>query len=173
MLAKTAHKRRPGRGLRTKDISLAFVLVAVLLSSVSLSNAYAGQGKASGVLIVTATIEPYANLKVISQAHEVIITEADIRQGYVDVNSASLFQIKSNSTRGYTLAFESAGTTFKEVRVEGPGINTVLTNGTGLVFQPYSRGTATLELSYRFTLPGNISPGAYAWPLAVSVSPIR
>jgi len=176
MYTKTAHKQgRAGCGLKTRvGRLLTLVLSAALLPFVPISVAHAGSaGSSSGVLLVSVRIEPYATLKVVSQAQAIVVTDADIRQGYVDVNSASLFQIKTNSTMGYRLAFENTGATFTEVRVEGPGIDSVLTNGTGFVYQPYSRATVSLPLSYRFTLSGNISPGTYAWPLAVSVNPVR
>ncbi len=155
--------------MRTKDRRLILVLVAVFLLFAPISVAHAGTGR----LTVNATITPYATLTVVSQAQAIVITDADIQQGYVDVNSASLFQIKNNSTMGYRLAFENTGATFTEVRVEGPGIDSVLTNGTGFVYQPYSRAPVSLPLSYRFMLSGNISPGIYAWPLVVSVNPVR
>ncbi len=161
--------------LRLQDKLLTAALVAVL-SLASASGAYAVQSagaieSSSASVTVSAFVMPHANLKVVRQAHELMITNADILRGYVDVNAASLFQIKNNSPKGYMLAFESVGTTFKEVHIKGSGIDVVLTYGTGLIARPYAgKSPVTLELSYRFILSDEIAPGTYAWPLTASIN---
>ncbi len=163
-------------GLKLQDKLLTAALAAVLTLA-SLSDAKASQNwtKTPGgaAISVTASVRPIANMRVIRQAHEIIITNSDIGRGYVDSDAATIIEVKNNSPQGYMLMFESAGATFREVHVRGSGIDAVLTNGTGIITQPYAgKGAVKIELSYRFILSDGIMPGTYAWPLTVSVNPL-
>jgi hypothetical protein len=163
-------------GLKVQDKLLTASLIAVLtLASVTEANAPQGVTGAHGsdAINATATVQPVSNMNVLRQTGEIVVTNSDIGRGYVDADNATVIEIKNNSPRGYALTVESAGTTFREVHISGPGINAVLTNGAGMIAQPnIGKGTVRLELSYRFMLSDRLRAGTYAWPLTISVNPL-
>jgi hypothetical protein len=165
-------------GLKLQHRLLTATLVALLSYAVTHDADAADLPKASNVsadstVSVTATVKPFARIKVLKQPGEVVITHTDILRGYVDVNTASEFDVKNNSLAGYLLVFEYSGAAFSEVRVRGLGTDVVFTSGTAWVAQPNSGAPHDLiELSYRFRLSKNVAPGTYMWPINTSVEPL-
>jgi len=157
------HGKRLQRMLVTAAIAAALTLAPVTYAE----PADATPSKA--VVTVTATVVARTNLNVLHQAPEIVITEADVERGYVDVRSATKIEIKSNS--GYSLIFENNGFPFKEVEVSGLGRTITIGQNGGMVFHP-EKGSAIIELNYRFLLYKDIHPGTYNWPLSISVSPM-
>lgn len=157
------------------------LVTAALVAALSLTNLsvmseaqYARLDYVSeaAVVSVSTQVRSHVSLKVLRQPSELVVTNADISRGYIEVNSATLLEIKNNSASGYMIAFEGAGVPFKEVHVTGLGGELVI-SGTGWFVQPYTGKSAVMfELSYRFILSGDIRPGTYAWPLNVTVSPL-
>ncbi len=159
--------------LQNKLVTAALVAA---LSLGSLHNADATQSDgtrnaAGSTMTVSATVLPYSDLKVIGQPSELIVTNADIARGYVDVPIPTKIEIKNNVLSGYLLAFEGLAEPFKEVQIRGLGRDVYINSSSGWVAQPYSQGTVTLELNYRFVLSKRPQPGTYAWPLTISVIP--
>lgn len=103
---------------------------------------------------------------------ELIVTNADIARGYVEIKAASRIEIRNNSQSGFLIAFEGLGMPFKEVYVQGLGNEVQVSSGTGWIPQPFTRGGVTVELSYRFVLAEGAEPGTYAWPLAIFAQPL-
>jgi len=137
-------------------------------------HSYAGGGQALNMKIaVSARVLERTTMKVLHQKEKVVVTSQDILQGYLDVPVASSIAVRSNNPRGYLLLLEilsDAARYFDTViaRVNGKEVQ-LLTNG-GYVTQPFVRGEAKTEISYRFVLSKDAQPGTYRWPLAVSVS---
>jgi hypothetical protein len=125
-------------------------------------------GSASATLSVSATVVARALLTTEYQAPSVTITAADIAQGYVDVPGATRLRVRTNSAKGYLLAFETTQPLFTEVQVSGAGDRVSLASGNGWVMQPFTGISLTMELSYRFVLAPNVQPGEYPWPVGVS-----
>ncbi len=101
-----------------------------------------------------------------------IITETDISRGYVDVPVGSSIEVKSNSRDGHYLSVESSDAIFKQVRIDGLGKTALLGNGSSIVPFAMERKEVRINLNYRFILAENIKPGAYPWPLTISVIPM-
>ncbi len=162
-----------GLGLQRRLLAAA---LAALLSYASTQDAVAASshaGSADTTITVTATVKPFAVLKVIRQPAEVVITQSDIVRGYVDVKTTSEFDVKNNSLSGYLLVFEYSGTAFSEVRVRGLGTDVVFSSGTAWVAQPHKGHVHDyIELSYRLRLSSGVTPGTYAWPIRTSVEPL-
>ncbi|NJD63579.1 MAG: hypothetical protein FIA93_12785 [Deltaproteobacteria bacterium] len=168
------------RGLTLQEKLVTAALVAVL----SMTNAAGAQeipstrsGSASGSarITVTATVPARATVKVLHQRPEVVITNADIARGYVDLPSASRIEIRNNSHAGYLLIFEGMEgpfPMFDQVLVKGLGTEIQIGPGGGWIPRPHVRGTVTMELSYRFVLAKHARPGAYAWPFAITTRPL-
>jgi hypothetical protein len=167
--------RHVDHGLRLQKMLMTAALVAALsLSAVpDVHPSSAGSASSSSAKItVTATVLARASLKILHQTPELVVTNADISRGYVEVSAASKIEISNNSPAGYLLAFEGLAAPFNEVYVQGLGSEVQISSGTGLVRQQYTKGTVTAALSYRFVLAENAEPGTYAWPLAISAQPL-
>jgi hypothetical protein len=173
-----ATRRHVERGLSLQR-GLVTAALAAVLTLAHMPDVHAAQDAerlalaGANTMTVSATIRSYARLRVLHQNHELVITNADIRRGFVDAASASRVEIKNNNREGYLLEFDSTPMPFKEVHVTGLGATVVIASGTGWIAQPYTGKTPlTVDLSYRFVLSENTMPGTYSWPLAVSVNPL-
>jgi hypothetical protein len=130
---------------------------------------------AAAQLTVSATVLKHASLKVLGQPAAVVVTEADIARGYVDVAAPAQIAIKCNSSRGYMLEFANEGDFMRQILVRGLSRDVQLSPAGGAVMQPYTGHgltRTTLELGFRFVLSESARPGTYAWPLQLSVSAI-
>jgi len=165
------------RGLHLQEKLVTAALLAVLsLANVSgaqeIPSASSRAASGSAKITVTAAVVSRATLKVIYQRPEVVITNADIARGYVELPSASRIEVRNNNPAGYLLVFEGKEgpfPMFDQVHVKGLGTEVQIDPGGGWIPQPHTRGTVTMELSYRFVLSKNARPGTYAWPFAITI----
>jgi len=162
-------ERETRKGLRLRSMLLAAAVTAALsLSSVPQHDlAYAGS--ASTRVEVSARVMARSQMKVLHQVSQVKITQTDIKRGYIDVASASRFEIHSNNPQGYILMFHRLTNPFKAVHAKGNGTDVYLDGGEGFVQRAYVRGPEVLELSYRLVLTHDVKPGIYAWPINFSI----
>ncbi|MBI3304114.1 MAG: hypothetical protein HYZ72_18785 [Deltaproteobacteria bacterium] len=100
-----------------------------------------------------------------------LLTEADVRRGYVDLPAASRISVRTNSPTGYLLAFEIVGGPIEEVRVFGLGAEINIGGAGGWIARPYTGAVTSAEISYRLVLSKDARPGEYPWPVLLSVSP--
>jgi hypothetical protein len=122
---------------------------------------------------ITEEIQRLTSLKVVFQTQELVITQADIKRGYVEITSAEHIEIQNNNLSGYLLVFEGLNGLFKEVVVTGLGDEVSITPDGGWITQPYNgRDPVMIKLSYKFILSEQAQPGTYSWPLVVYASPI-
>ena len=164
-------KKQVSNSLRIQNMLITAALAAILSLASAPNNNVAYAGSSSGKVMVSARVMPYSQLRVLYQLPEITITTTDIKRGYVDINAASRLQVKNNNPNGYLLTFQGIAQPFKEIRVKGMGNELSLSSTGGFVLRPYTRGSDTVELSYRFVLSENAQPGTYAWPINVSVQP--
>lgn len=169
----------------TRTLKLQHRLVtAALVASLSLAGAAipakahsAAQPQTKGSsakVMVTAHVLPYVRLKIIKQSAELVITNADVVRGYVDVPVASRIEVKNNNPAGCLIVFEGFGgpmNFIKGVHVKGGGRD-VYIESAGWVTQPFARTPVAIDLSYRFVLAKDAQPGTYAWPLNISARPV-
>lgn len=165
-------------GLQQKLVTAALIATLSLASAQNIEAAHSansGAGASSAKLTVTATVQARASLKVLFQSPELVVTNADVARGFVEVGPASRIEIRNNNPAGYFLVFEGMGgpiRPFKDVHVRFPGREVQIDFSGGMVAQPDSgRGSVTMELSYRFALTEDARPGTYSWPLSMSVVP--
>lgn len=124
---------------------------------------------------VSATVLKHASLKVLAQPTSVVITAEDVARGYVDVAAPAQVAIRSNSPRGYLLAFANEGDFMREILVTGLSTDVQLSSAGGAVMQPAARAGVTkaqLQLGFRFILSDAAHAGTVAWPLHLSVTPL-
>jgi len=166
-------------GLRTqKRLVRAALAAAIALATAGTprespaAGAAEGRGAASAQVTVTATVAARAAARVTNRLPALVVTPADVERGYLEVPAASRLEVQSNSPQGYFLLFETDGGPIRAVAVRGLGRDVEIAPGTSLVRQPPVRGTQTFELSYRFLLARDASPGTYAWPVRIGASPL-
>ncbi len=159
-----------GLKLQHKLLTAALVTILSLSSPLSpiieLSEASSSPEKTT----VIETAAAHATLNVLYQAPELIITQADILRGYVEVKSASRIEIRSNVF--FFLRFNVLGEPFKEVYIRGFDRDVLVDPKSNSIFLPDLRGFAAFELSYKFFLSKDAQPGTYSWPLEISAHPV-
>jgi hypothetical protein len=167
--------RHVDHGLRLQKMLLTAALVAALsLSTMPVAPAAeaADSSSSSAKVRVTATVLARASMKILRQASELVVTTADVARGYVEIKGASLIEIRNNSQAGFLIAFEGLCAPFREVLVQGFENEVQISSGIGWIPQRYTKGTVTMDLSYRFVLGENAEAGTYSWPLAISAMPM-
>lgn len=161
------------RVVRLQEMLMRAVLIAALsfatISAVTVPSAMAGT---SATLRISAVVLARANLNILKQPRELVVTDADVRRGFVQVQDASMIQLKNNSRAGCLLSFASQGLPFQETTVSVMGRDVVLGQDGGLVELPVT-GNVMVSLGYRFVLAQGTQPGTYAWPFSLSVSPLQ
>ena len=123
-----------------------------------------------GQLAVSAYVPPRVVSQLEQQPAALTITAADVARGYVEVPSASRLRVTSNDPAGFVIDFFPRLPIFTAVHVSTRDGSARLGPDGGGIAEHRRRGrNMPLELSYRFDLVGNVQPGTYAWPLAISV----
>jgi len=156
------------------------LVTAALVAALSLSNliggvreAHAGGPSSSMAIKICARVLERTTMNVISQIHTLVVTEGDIRRGYVDIPLASRVSVKSNNPAGYLLVFDvadGADGVFREINVRIGGREVQISLHGGWIPQPFVRGGSVLDISYHCNLSDNAQPGTYSWPVMVSVN---
>jgi len=144
---------------------------ALALLSLALPGA-ALAGSASALMSVSVQVQARTLLSVESQPPSLVLTEADLTRGYVEVSSVSRVRVRSNDPDGYLLAFDVTAGPFTAIEVTGLGPAARISANGGWLARPFA-GTqpVTSELSYRFLLASSAQPGIYAWPVSLSARP--
>lgn len=159
--------------LVTAALAAALSLAASSSSGQDLAGKAVSFRAAAATVAITAAVAPRAAVNVVNPRSELVITDADVKRGYVDVPAATHLEVRSNSPRGYLLVFEFAPDLFSAVFVRGLGGGEVEFGGTsGLVFRPGTALVESLDLSFRFALSATALPGTYAWPVVIAARPL-
>lgn len=149
---------------------LAAVMCAAVLSVPGTAAAGAPEAGASRArLEVTATVLKHASLNIVAQPAMLVVTEADVARGHVDVASPVELAIKAN-TENFLLDFAASGDFMRRIIVSGLANEVQLSPAGGAIAQ--RSGPRTVSLSFRFVLSENARPGAYPWPLRLSATPL-
>lgn len=164
-------QRHISRGLKLQSMLVTAAVTTILAFAGAPQHDRAYGETASGKVHVSARVVAHSKMKVLHQVSQVRVTLTDIKRGYIDIGSASRFEVHSNNPQGYVLMFHGIATPFKAVHARGSGTDVYLDGGQGLVQRPYVRGSEVVEFSYRLILSENIQPGTYAWPVSFTVQP--
>jgi hypothetical protein len=160
-----------GWGVRLQWMLLRAVLIAALsLAAAHVPVAEAGIALSRQVSL-NAIVLARAQLNVLKQPRNLVITDADVRRGFVQIDGATLVEIKTNSPAGCLLSFAVHELPFRETSVNIMGREIVLGPDGGLVTLPVT-DKSTVTLNYRFVLAPETMAGTYAWPFALAVSPL-
>jgi hypothetical protein len=159
-------------------MTAAFIAALFMANMLRAEETCAGnsQGSSSSEnLTITAIVLERTSMKVMNQVQELVVTDGDIAQGYVDISAASRINVNTNNPRGYVLTFEvisGSNLLFDSISVDVGGREVQLSPSGGWIPQPYVRGGLTMDLNYRFVLSRDAQPGTYAWPLSVTARPL-
>jgi hypothetical protein len=162
-------KRAPG--LRKKLVRAALIAAVSMASVHAARMPDAAAGSFSTVVQVNAVVLARTQLTPLRQPAMLVVTEADIERGYVEVSGASLFEIWNNNPAGCVLTFAPSDFPFREVAVTVMGREVIINPMGGMVVVPI-KGKQQIALDYRFDLTSEAQPGTYAWPLSVSANPL-
>ena len=157
-------------GLQKKLVRAALIVAVALVSfhTAPVPDALAGQF--STITRVNAVVLARTQLKPLRQPAMLVVTEADVQRGYVEVSSASLFEIWNNNPAGCVVTFSSTDFPLREAVVTVMGREIIVNPTGGMIVIPV-RGRQQIALNYRFFLTNEAQPGTYAWPLSISVNP--
>lgn len=164
-------QRHVSRGLKLQSMLVTAAVTTILVFAGAPQHDRAYADPASGKVHVSARVVAHSKIRILHQVSRVRVTPADIKRGYVDIGSASRFEVHSNNPQGYVLAFHGVATPFKAVHAKGNGTDVYLDGGHGFVQRPYVRGSEVIEFSYRLVLSEDVQPGTYAWPINFTVQP--
>ena len=154
-------------GDRIRTVGAGAVMVATLLLLATPSLAGGNRAR----IHVSASIQPMISQEMVRQERNLTITKEDVKSGYVDVQAATVLQVRTNSRDGYYLIFEFSPEVARETWIMDQNRTTVLANTIGTVHQP-SPGLSgeVKKLSYRFILQPDTEPGLYTWPIRVAAT---
>jgi hypothetical protein len=159
------------RGLQKKLVRAALIAAVAMASVHAARIPDAAAGSFSTVVQVNAVVLARTQLTPLRQPAMLVVTEADIERGYVEVSGASLFEIWNNNPAGCVLTFAPSDFPFREVTVTVMGREVIINPMGGMVVMPI-KGRQQIALDYRFDLTREAQPGTYAWPLSVSANPL-
>ncbi len=152
-----------------KKLVWPVLIFVVAFASIFIAQVPQATGSVTTVVRVNAAVLARTQLTPLRQPSMLVVTDADIQRGYVDVSGASLFEIWNNMPAGCILTFESSGFPFQEVAVTVMGREIILYPTGGMIVLPV-RGRQQVSLDYRFVLTSEARSGTYAWPLSISVN---
>jgi hypothetical protein len=160
---------RPSPRLFAQQLAIVFWMACL-----ALTNAAAAEAD-SGTLAVTATVAKRATLQVLAQPASVLVTDADVARGYVEVQAPVQVAVQSNSPAGYMLVLAGQHDFVREVLMSGLDSDVQVSANGGMIPQRSTgRGVLrkTLELRFRFVLAKNALRGEHPWPMQLSVTPL-
>jgi hypothetical protein len=123
---------------------------------------------------VSATVNAGARLQVQSAPTEILVSDEDLRRGFIDVAQSTDLLIRSNSAQGYALDLTTVTPMFSSVVVRGLESEQSLSGEGGTIVQRWhAPQTVNLSLQFRLVLAPGIAAGRYPWPMHIDVRPLE
>ncbi|HEX6178809.1 MAG TPA: hypothetical protein VF057_10660 [Thermoanaerobaculia bacterium] len=146
-----------------KRLGLA-ILGTVIVASPSFAESRSAE--------MTVSVQVVARAVVTSeQVPSVVITEADVARGFVDVAQPMQVHVKSNSPRGYLLQVAKTDESFAAVELSFDNARMNVAQESWIA-RPYVRGGETVNAKIRVRLAEGAMPGTHPLPVQVSASPL-
>jgi hypothetical protein len=146
-------------------------LTVLAIGAASCAVASATQTHAS--FTVGARVLATATLRVNAEPLEVVISSEDVSRGFVEIPEPTRVQVSSNSPLGYTLTLVPQSSWFSGLTVRCAGTEVTMGADGGAIVEHRHAGASSLELSFRFALASELTPGRYPWPLHLLVQPLE
>jgi hypothetical protein len=145
---------------------------AVLVIAGSIAAADARDARVS--FTVSATVNSVARIETQSAPAEFMITDADLRRGYIDVEQPTALTIRSNSASGFAIDLTTVTPVLTSMIVRGLDTEFSLGPEGGTVVQRWqSPHLVNLALQFRLVLAPGLAAGRYPWPMRVAVRPLE
>jgi hypothetical protein len=123
---------------------------------------------------VSATVSAVARLQVQSAPSEILVSDADLRRGYIDVAQPTDLVIRSNSANGYALDLTTLTPMLSSLVVRGLSSEQSLSGEGGTIVQRWQAPhTVALSLRFRLVLVRGLAAGRYPWPMRIDVRPLE
>jgi hypothetical protein len=160
-------------GLR-KAILLVFACMAALGASLAVraESGTGTEGKAHASLDFRVVIPMVLRVSVVSQPMSIEIDERHLRQGYIELDAATLVRLTSNDPRGLNVSveFDTRLVSRVVVRLLDNVIAAYGTGASGLI-RMAARREQQVPVSYRLYLDSRATAGVHPWPVALVFSP--
>jgi len=129
-----------------------------------------GVAHAAGATVhVSAVILARTDVQLLG-AGELVISEADVQRGYVDVPGPMTLRVRTNVTAPMALEFAMGHPAIRMARIQGLGSVVDVASGSGVVPLPAGARVFQATLQVRFFLQPDTRPGSYGWPLQVGTA---
>jgi hypothetical protein len=123
---------------------------------------------------VSATVSAVARLQVQSAPTEILVSDEDLRRGFIDVVQPTDLVIRSNSAHGYALDLTTLTPMLASVVVRGLDSEQSLSGEGGTIVQRWQAPqTVALSLQFRLVLAPGLTAGRYPWPMHIDVRPLE
>jgi len=123
---------------------------------------------------VSATVSAVARLQVQSAPTEILVSDEDLRRGFIDVVQPTDLVIRSNSASGYALDLTTVTPMFSSVVVRGLNSEQSLGGEGGTIVQRWhGPQIVNLSLQFRLVLAPGLAAGRYPWPMHIDVRPLE
>jgi len=123
---------------------------------------------------VSATVSAVARLQVQSAPTEILVSDEDLRRGFIDVVQPTDLVIRSNSAHGYALELTTLTPMLASVVVRGLSSEQSLSGEGGTIVQRWQAPqTVALSLQFKLVLAPGLAAGRYPWPMHIDVRPLE
>jgi hypothetical protein len=161
---------QPRRLARALKLQRRLVFGALIAALVPTGTDDAAAGQARAYMSVSATVVDSVSIRAIYQAQNLVVTPGDVARGYVEVPAGSRLEIRNPGPCAFE--FRATGELFSSVRISGVDGVAELGPSGGTLLQKPAAGGGAVAVNYRFALAPGIAPGAYGWPLSLTVLPM-
>ena len=173
-----------------KIVSAIMIVAALVISNIAYSSSTTSQ------LMIQATVLPTLSFKIVRSASGLKITRSDVKNGYVDVPSGTVYTISTNSQHGYVLVVSAFQLQGKGGRNALGDESNARNNATSYVYTSitvYADGNTyqvlpdssvdillstrgitpdTKRLDFRFSLAPSAKESTYPWPIRLAATPM-
>lgn len=135
-------------------------------------SALGSGGKAAASIDLRVVIPTVLRIEPVSQPSHLQLDGEHIRQGYVDLDEATVVRMVSNARRGIDLSVALDGTLVSRavIRVLGNEWTADAAGATTHVATPRLNGEV-VKVSYRLYLDRRATAGTHRWPVGLRFSP--
>jgi hypothetical protein len=158
--------------MKTKTTTLIQTAAAIVIAGFTVVST-ASAGSVSATMRVSAVVKARALVDVVSEPRQVVITDDDVKRGFVDIANAMQLHVRTNARGGYNLQFASFDGPFAGAEVSGLGSVAELAASGGWIHQSFAAFDSTAALSFRLRLSSGATAGTYAWPVDVDATPVE
>jgi hypothetical protein len=155
------------RGLFALLAALAILVLPVYAHAESQAAANTARSSIDFRIVVPAIVR----VKAIAQPDQLLVTEADLARGYVDIAAGSSVILTTNSRMGYllTATFDQRLLSTIEVRAANRYLQASSGTGSWHMASDYAVDRI-VPIQYRLHLAAGVRAGTYPWPVSLQFS---